>query len=191
VDIGDRSIEAGGDNTTFEAGDVRKGAFAGFVGGLVGTLVMNEFQAWWTRQARGRQPQSAAGKHDARDWQELEEGRNSNEVAAQKVAGSTLGRRLDRDELAVAAPVIHFAFGATAGAFYGAMAEHTPSARALSGAAFGTAVWGAADEVAMPLLGLSDRTDEQSFARHFHSFAAHIVFGVTTELVRRGVRAAL
>jgi uncharacterized membrane protein YagU involved in acid resistance len=43
----------------------------------------------------------------------------------------------------------------------------------------------------MPLLGLSERTDVQPLDRHVHSFAAHIVFGVTTELVRRGVRAAL
>jgi putative membrane protein len=61
----------------------------------------------------------------------------------------------------------------------------------LSGAAYGTAVWAGADEIAMPALGLSAPTDQQPFERHFHSFAAHIVYGVTTELVRRGVRAAL
>jgi uncharacterized membrane protein YagU involved in acid resistance len=61
----------------------------------------------------------------------------------------------------------------------------------LSGAAYGSAVWAGADEVAMPALGLSNRTDTQSFERHFHAFAAHLVYGVATELVRRGVRAAL
>jgi putative membrane protein len=171
--------------------DVAKGIVAGVIGGLAGTFAMSEFQGWWSRAVRGVQPQSAAGEHDARDWQELEEGANANEIAAQTVARAAIGRPLDREELSVAAPAVHYTFGAVAGGFYGALAENAPAARALSGAAYGTTVWAAADEIAMPVLGLSDRTDEQPFERHLHSFAAHIVFGVTTELVRRGVRAAL
>jgi putative membrane protein len=178
------------ENGTHER-DLAKGVVAGVIGGLAGTYAMSEFQGWWSRAVRGVQPQSAGGEHDARDWQELEEGANANEIAAQTVARATIGRRLDREELSVAAPTVHYTFGAMTGGFYGAVAEHTPAARALSGAAYGTAVWGVADEIAMPVLGLSERTDEQPFERHFHSFAAHIVFGVTTELVRRGVRAVL
>jgi putative membrane protein len=171
--------------------DVTKGAVAGIIGGLVATYAMSEFQGWWTREVRGEQAQSSGGDHDARDWQELEEGTNANELAAQTAARATIGRRLDREELSVAAPAVHYTFGAMVGGFYGALAENAPSVRALSGAAYGTAVWAAADEIAMPMLGLSERTDEQPFERHLHSFAAHIVFGVTAELVRRGVRAAL
>jgi hypothetical protein len=171
--------------------DVTKGAVAGIIGGLVGTYAMSEFQGWWSRAIRGEQPQSSAGEHDARDWQEIEEGENANELAAQTMAGATIGRPLDREELSVAAPAVHYAFGAMVGGFYGALAENAPSVRALSGAAYGTTVWAAADEIAVPVLGLSDPTHNQPFERHFHSFAAHIVFGVTTELVRRGVRAAM
>lgn len=171
--------------------DVVKGAVAGILGGLAGTFAMSEFQAWWSRAVDGVEPQSAGGKHDARDWQELQEDRNANEMAAQTVAEHTIGRPLDRDELSVAAPVMHYTFGTVMGAVYGAIAENAPAARALSGAAWGTAVWAGADEIAMPALGLSDRTDVQPFERHLHSFAAHIVYGVTTEIVRRGVRAAL
>jgi putative membrane protein len=170
--------------------DAAKGAVAGIIGGLAGTFAMSEFQGWWSRAIRGVQPQSSAGEHDARDWQELEEGTNANELTAQTLAKATIGRSLDQRELSVAAPAVHYTFGALMGGFYGAMAENAPGVRALSGAAYGTAVWAAADEIAMPVLGLSDRTDKQPFERHFHSFAAHIVFGVTTELVRRGVRAA-
>ncbi|HEY7169899.1 MAG TPA: DUF1440 domain-containing protein [Vicinamibacterales bacterium] len=171
--------------------DVTKGAVAGIIGGLVGTYAMSEFQGWWSRAVRGEQPQSSGGDHDARDWQELAEDANANELAAQTAARVTIGRPLDREELSVAAPAVHYTFGAMLGGFYGAMAENTPGVRALSGAAYGSAVWAAADEIAMPALGLSNPGDVQPFARHFHSFAAHIVFGVTTELVRRGVRAAL
>ena len=60
--------------------------------------------------------------------------------------------------------------------------------RALKGAAFGTAVWGGADEIAVPMLGLSKPNAEYPLEAHAQAFAAHIVYGVTTELVRRAVR---
>jgi len=179
------------DENVSDESDVTKGALAGIIGGLAGTFAMSEFQGWWSRAVRGVHPQSSGGDHDARDWQEVEEGTNANELTAPTLARATIGRPLDRQELSVAAPAVHYTFGALLGGFYGVMAENAPQVRALSGAAYGTAVWATADEIAMPVLGLSEPTHEQPFERHFHSFAAHIVFGVTTELVRRGVRAAL
>src|SRR5688572_14112907 len=170
---------------------VAKGALAGAIGGVAGTLAMNYFQRWWSHTVHGAVPVSAAGRHDARDWQELAEGQNSNEIAAQTVAVEALGRPLDRGELKVGATVVHFAFGAAMGGLYGAFWEFSPSTRKMGGAAFGTAVWAAADEVAMPVLGLSGPTTEHPPERHAHTFASHIVFGVTTEIVRRGVRALL
>src|SRR5437868_3485344 len=85
---------------------------AGVAGGLAGTLAMNYAQRLWTRAADREAPPSAGGKHDARDWQEREEGRNANELAAQSIATTVANRPLTRDELTVAAPLIHFGFGA-------------------------------------------------------------------------------
>jgi hypothetical protein len=170
---------------------VVKGALAGAIGGLAGTYAMNHFQRWWSQTVHGAEPVSAAGRHDARDWQELAEGQNSNEIAAQTVAVHTLGRPLERRELKPAATAVHFAFGAAMGGLYGAFYEISPATRKMGGAAFGTTVWAAADEVAMPMLGLSGPATEHPPERHVHAFAAHIVFGVTTEIVRRGVRALL
>jgi putative membrane protein len=152
---------------------------------------MSEFQRWWSRAVRGQQPQSSAGAHDARDWQELDEDQNANEIVAQTIARTAIGRPLEGRELQVAASAVHYAFGAVIGGLYGVLAERFRAARALAGAGYGSAVWAAADEVAMPALGLSEPTPNQSFERHLHSFAAHIVYGVATELVRRTTRAAL
>ena len=170
---------------------VARGALAGLAGGLAGTWAMNHFQRWWSQAVHGAEPVSAAGRHDARDWQELAEGRNANEIAAQTIAKHTRGRPLDQRELEVGATTLHFAFGGAMGALYGALWEVSPATRQMGGAAFGTAVWAAADEVAVPLLGLSRPTTEQPPERHAHAFAAHIVYGVSTEIVRRGVRAML
>jgi hypothetical protein len=160
---------------------------AGAVAGLVGTWAMSEVQRLWTRAVDGEPPESAGGKHDARDWQERTERQNSNELAAQAVAGYLIGRRLTQEELRIAAPVSHYLFGAAMGAIYGAYAERRQAGG--SGAAFGTTVWLAADEIAMPLLGLSDSTARRPVEMHLQSLVAHLVYGTATELTRRTVRA--
>ena len=126
-----------------------QGVIAGGIGGLVGTWAMNEAQRLWTRAVDGDAPESAAGRHDARDWQERTEYQNSNELAAQALAAYILGRRLTRQELRVAAPLVHYSFGAVVGAIYGAYAERRQGDG--SGRGFGMTVWLAADEIAMPL----------------------------------------
>src|SRR5688572_33239656 len=76
-------------------------AIAGAIGGLAGTLAMNYAQRVWTLAVDEQPPVSAAGKHDARDWQERSECQNSNELAAQAIARATLHRSLTRRELSI------------------------------------------------------------------------------------------
>jgi hypothetical protein len=164
-----------------------KDIVAGAIGGLAGTLAMNYTQRLWTRGADGGAPQSAAGPHDARDWQERTEGQNSNEIAAQMVARATIGRPLSERELAIAAPTIHFSFGAAVGAMYGAYLGTFARHRG-SGTALGSALWLTADEMAMPLLGLSRSTLQRPLEMHCQSFVAHLVWGVVTDRVGRATR---
>src|SRR3954452_2484720 len=98
------------------------GAVLAAVGaGRAGTLAMNYAQRLWTEAVDGAPPRSAGGKHDARDWQEREEGRNANELAAQSIATTISGRPLTYRELGVAAPLAHYSFGAALGAFFGGL----------------------------------------------------------------------
>lgn len=186
------------------------GVLAGMVGGLAGTIAMNEVQALWSRAVDGYRSTSAAGRHDSRDWQEKNEEANANELMAQAVATHTIDRPLTEDELKVAAPIVHFSFGSALGALYGGVMEAVtrrrdaseaygrrstdrasgPSAAILAGAAFGSAVWVGADDIAMPVLGLSTDADYPLDA-HLQSLVAHLAFGITAEFVRRGVRALL
>jgi DNA-directed RNA polymerase subunit N (RpoN/RPB10) len=145
---------------------------------------MNPAQRLWTLVVDGAPPESAAGQHDARDWQERHEAQNSNELAAQALARLVLKRTLTRRELAVAAPVIHFSFGAAVGALYGTYMKRRTATRQ-SGAALGVALWFIADEVAMPLLRLSRSTLERPVEMHVQSLAAHLVYGLVAERVRR------
>jgi putative membrane protein len=170
---------------------VPKGVVAGIVGGLAATWAMSEAQAWWTRAVHGAEPQSAAGRHDARDWQERTEGQNANELAAAAVGETLLDRPLRRQELAVGAAAMHYSFGSAVGALYGALAEVSPPIKTGMGTGYGSLVWAGADELGMPVLGLSGPTSERPAEAHAQSLAAHLVFGLTLEIVRRGVRRVL
>ena len=165
------------------------GIIAGAIAGLAGTWAMSEAQRLWTRVAEGDPPESAGGRHDARDWQERTEDQNSNELAAQAVSRFLLGRNLSQQELRFAAPLAHYLFGAAVAAIYGAYAERRENDR--SGARFGATVWLFADELAMPMLGLSDSTARRPLEMHLQSLAAHLVYGTVTEMTRRSLRARL
>ena len=158
------------------------GILAGAIGGLAGTWAMSVAQRAWTHAVDGQAPESAAGKHDARDWQERSEGQNSNEIAAQRLASRIVGRSLDQGELAVAAALMHYTFGAAMGALYGGYLEQ--HRRHTTGIGFGLAVWLFADEIAMPIVGLSDSTLRRPLEKRLQSIAAHIVFGMATEVAR-------
>jgi hypothetical protein len=159
----------------------RRAALAGAIGGLAGTLVMNYVQRLWTIAAGGT-PGSSAGLHDARDWQERHEGRNSNEEAARAVA-AVLGQRLTDRQLAMASAAIHFSFGASVGALYGLATARWNNQR--TGLGLGAALWLTADEIAMPALRLSESTLRRPLPMHLQSLAAHFAYGVVTERVRR------
>jgi uncharacterized membrane protein YagU involved in acid resistance len=167
-----------------------KAAAAGVVGGLVGTWAMNQAQRVWSDAMDDRPPESAAGKHDARDWQERSENQNSNELAAQALATATIGRRLAERELAVAAAIVHFAFGAAVAGLYGVCVAPERRRTGL-GVAMGIGLWLAADEFAMPRLGLSRPTSERPFEMHLQAFSAHVVYGFVTEVTRHAVRSVV
>jgi putative membrane protein len=83
---------------------------------------------------------------------------------------------------------VHYAFGALMGGVYGASAEANPAANALAGIPFGAILFAAADEVALPALGLSDKPAAYPLSTHLYGLVSHAVYGVTTETVRRIVR---
>ncbi len=83
--------------------------------------------------------------------------------------------------------MVHYLFGAAVGAAYGAAAEKLPVNK-VAGVPFGAAVWATADELALPAAGLAGSFQEYPASVHFKALATHIVYGITTEMVRRGMR---
>lgn len=166
------------------------GAVAGAVAGLVGSWAMVRFNH--VIGGGGFRAGDTHGHRRMRGAPNDTDGTISDEPASMKAASAVarpvIGRRLTEEEKEVAGPIAHYLFGALMGAMYGASAETQPSTTAGAGVPFGTAVWLAADEVGLPLAGLSAPPTKYPLSRHLTAFASHMVFGLTVEGVRRLLR---
>lgn len=176
-----------------------KGLAAGMAAGLFAAWTMNQFQALWSRLAEGEErshgaqslqqgsPQTGVGSElQAKGLDEPDD--DATERLANRVSEGLFQHELTKSEKATAGTVIHYGFGFTTGALYGAAAELSPLVRSLAGLPFGALVWLAADEGIVPLAGLSKSAAEYPLSVHAYSLSSHLVFGLTTELVRRALR---
>jgi uncharacterized membrane protein YagU involved in acid resistance len=84
-----------------------------------------------------------------------------------------------------AGSIVHYAFGGTVGALYGAVAEVLPKAAAGVGLPFGIAVWLGAHVVTVPVLGLAQPPARQPLGQEAEELGLHLAYGATTEIFRR------
>jgi hypothetical protein len=176
---------------------------AGAAGGLVASWVMNQFQALLSRMTHGverphgaQSLQQGSPRHGvARELRERGRDREADNAAVRTavvVSERLFGLELaDREKKEIAGAFVHYAFGVATGGVYGAIAELKPATTAGAGLPFGAAVWVIADEIIVPALGLSKPPTKYPLSTHAYSIASHLVYGLTTEIVRREVRRAL
>lgn len=157
-----------------------KGAVSGAVAGLVASWTMNRFQAGLSKI----QHQKSSGSQQG-------ESEDATMKAANLVAEKILHRELSQEEKTKASPYIHYGFGTVMGTLYGIAAEQFPAATSGFGIAYATGVFLIADEGAVVALGLGAKPTEVPLSSHAYALASHLVYGVSTESVRRGIRAAL
>lgn len=170
------------------------GLIAGAIGGLFASWVMNVFM-----ENAGPKIQQAAQKLDHSAPQQSTSQSQSDsepkEDATMKTADAVVstvtgGRHLSIEGKQKGGPIVHYAFGALMGALYGVGAEYSSMVRAGFGTVFASALFAGADLWAVPTLHLSGSSDT-SVSSLATPFSAHVVYGVTTEGVRRLVRAAM
>ena len=156
---------------------VVRGILAGVAGGLAAAWVMNVFMA-------------SAGQTVHQAMQSDEENREPSsepkEDATMKAADA-----ITRAEKEEGGPIVHYAFGALTGGLYGGLAEYSSKVTSGFGTGFGGVVFSTADMLAVPVLNLGPSPSDQPASALATPFAAHIIYGATTEFVRRIVRAML
>jgi putative membrane protein len=173
-----------------------KGVIAGAIGGLFASLVMNEFQAGIKKlSSRSRQendPSPGAsgqprGAHYRRPEQNREE-ESATVKTAVAVSEHVFHHRIEPGAKQTAGQLVHYVYGVAFGAIYGWAAERSPVSRLGFGTLFGAALWFAGDEIGVPMLGLAKKPQEYPASVHVSALAAHLVYGATTEFVRRSLR---
>ena len=167
---------------------ILRGTLAGIAGGLVASWVMNEFMAG-AGEALTNAVETPAEK---RFLKEHSDGEDATMHAADRIAEiATGGQHLTHAQRVKAGPFVHYAFGAIAGGVYGALAEVTPAVTSGFGTSFGSVLFTGADALAVPTLKLSMPLKETPPSSLAAPLAAHIVYGLSTELIRRFVRKLL
>jgi uncharacterized membrane protein YagU involved in acid resistance len=111
--------------------------------------------------------------------------------AASAVSRGILGRDLTDEQKKIAAPLVHYLFGASIAAVYGTAVEFVPDMCAGSGLVFGATVWLGAHVIAVPLLGFSEPVTESTARSEAVEAGAHLLYGATVEGVRRISRMSL
>ena len=177
--------------------NVWKGLAAGVIGGLAGGFVMNQFQSLWSSltgdekdSEHAHTPRQSGRKSDAH--QERQSNDELDPPATVKLADAisetVFDHELSEDEKEPAGQAVHYGFSLVTGGIYGVTAELEPEATIGAGAPFGAAVWLVADEITVPLVGLSKGPTAYPLSKHAYSLASHLVYGVATEAARRAVR---
>jgi putative membrane protein len=175
---------------------VLRGMAAGLLAGLAASWVMNEFQEL-RPQSSGSQGDQGHDEGQAEPQERKEElaGSNADDDAtvqtAQVIAQKVLHRDLTQEEKRIAGPAVHYAYGSVVGALYGGLAELLPVVSSGMGLPFGAALWLMGDEVAVPALGLAKPPTEYPPAAHADALAAHFMYGMTTDVLRRVLRHVL
>jgi len=172
--------------------EIWKGLLIGLVAGAAGSWAMDRFQAGWNKlsNARKEKPDENSPRRESSSDTKSEE-----DVATVKTAAA-LSRFLFDHELTarqkqVAGPAVHYAFGTAIGGLYGALATMKPGTASRGGIPFGAALWLVADEALVPALGLGAAPTKTPLSLQIYALASHLVYGLSTELVRGGIWRAM
>jgi putative membrane protein len=160
-------------STTEEAASRRrkrsliKGFVAGAIGGLVGAAAKAVGEAVYPPRTQGQ-------------------------IAPPAVLVNRISDRpLSEKEEEVSVRAIHWSFGALVGGVYGAVAEYQPAVTGRLGANFGLTLCGMTHASTLPLMGLTERPEDQPMREHASEVVTHAIYGIATELGRRLVRKIL
>jgi putative membrane protein len=151
------------------------GMAAGLLGGLAGSIAMGKFSQAWAKATKSN-PE--------------EKGVDSTVKAASAVSEGIFRHRLTEEEKPRAAAAVHYGFGSTMGALYGAGTALKPAVGGAAGMPFGAGVYLAAHAAVVPALGWSRPITQNRFSDEVGELLGHVVYGLVTDLTRRGVIAA-
>lgn len=176
--------------------EVLPAVVSGLAAGVIATVVMDQFLKLATsgqkalekhkKLAEGESEWAVAHEQTLQEQQSAQQ-EGSTEKVARKIA-ETAGHHLTPATRKTAGQAVHYTFGTLVGVVYACTAELLPESTTGAGAAFGTALFLAADEIAVPAFRLAPPPTKQPASNQLEHWAAHVVYGVTLELSRALLR---
>ena len=167
---------------------IPRGLLAGLIGGAVGTFVLNLFQTASLKGTELAEQQIGDGKKYTKEQQGLLKGyEKAHTITAVQVAGAA-GITLSRKQRRNSPQVVEYAFGTLCGGIYGALAEVIPEVTTGFGTIYGATLFTGASEIVIPALGWIDPPTKRTPVQHLGGLAGNVVYGATTEAVRRLLR---
>lgn len=179
-------------------GRILKGAMAGAGAGIVAAIGMTALQFLFdavngrVSSVAVRELSERGGRHDIAQLKERARitglgQRDATVRAADVLARRLSGHALPRRHRHKAGLAVHYIFAASTGALQGIVAERYVS-RTRGGLFFGAMLWLFAEEIALPLCGLTRMPHKYRLQEHSNGFVAHLLFGWTTFGVHRWIR---
>ena len=164
-----------GQNTFFQrntyVSSTSRGLISGFIGGLAGTAVKSLFEQFLpVRKVEQRSAQIKI----------------LDDLSTQ-ITGSPISTKNEF----LAEQLASFPFGASIGAAYGYGKKDKDELKLGDGAILGASTWITTHETSLPLLGLESKPVNIPIKMQVNELLAHVLFGITTELVRSFVNEQL
>lgn len=141
-----------------------RGLISGFIGGLAGTAVKNLIEGFLpVRKVEQRSAQIKI----------------VDELST-KITGSPVSTQNE----ALAEQLVSFPFGASIGAAYGYGKKDSDTLDLKDGVILGTSTWFSTHETSLPIMGLEAKPTDVPIKMQVNELLAHVLFGITTEVVR-------
>jgi hypothetical protein len=175
---------------------ILRGITVGVTAGIAATLIMDQFLKLSKAGIKELEKQEKLADHES-PWQiaheqvqqeqQAAQQENSTEIVARRAA-EAMGAHLAQEQKKAAGQAVHYTFGTLMGVVYGVSAELVPEVTTGAGTAFGTLLFLAADEIAVPAFQLAPWPTDSPASDQLQYWAAHVAYGGTLEMVRNLLR---
>ena len=141
-----------------------RGVLAGFIGGLAGSALKSTVERFL--QVRKIDQRSAQIK------------------VMDQLSLKLIGSPIKLENEGIVEQLVNIPLGGTVGAVYGYGKKDKDRINMMDGAILGATTWATTHETSLPLMGLEKSPNKIPIKTQVHELFAHVIFGITTEVVR-------
>lgn len=144
--------------------NISRGIISGFIGGLAGSAMKSLLEQFLHVRKIDR--------------------RSAQIKVIDQFSKRMIGAPIKLENEGIVEQLVNLPLGATVGAIYGYGKRENPHVRMLDGAMLGATTWASTHETSLPLMGLEKSPERIPLKTQASELFAHVIFGVTTEVVR-------